>query len=223
MLKASRRVNRVPRRASRSSPILGIVLSGRFSIRLERGGIARVVKEWKTRRSQRIPALLAHVDRAGRRDRRRALEVLRIPNADIKDMTRDCYEFTALCVHEMLDRARQFKSEDLLVQKLASLGVLVGGDRARTEQSVVRGCAQREGARRGACGGGRRRRGRSARACLSDRADRRDRRARQVRGYVRRGSAFAARSGRSRRCHRGLAERARRRHGACRAAGARRP
>jgi signal transduction histidine kinase len=56
-----------------------------------------------------------------------ASEVLRIPNADIKDMTRDCYEFTALCVHEMLDRTRQFKSEDLVVQKLASLGVLSAG------------------------------------------------------------------------------------------------
>ena len=55
------------------------------------------------------------------------LELLSIRNADVKDMTRECYEFTALCVHEMLDRARQFKSEDLLVQKLASLGVLSAG------------------------------------------------------------------------------------------------
>jgi signal transduction histidine kinase len=42
-------------------------------------------------------------------------------------MTRTCYEFTALCVHEMLDRARQFKTQDLVVQKLASLGVLSAG------------------------------------------------------------------------------------------------
>jgi signal transduction histidine kinase len=106
---------------------LWIVLSGRFSIRLDRGGIARVAKEWKRgdlsgflpySRMSRAPGDLAVEE---------PLEVLRIPHGDIRQMTRDCYEFTALCVHEMLDRARQFKSEDLLVQKLASLGVLSAG------------------------------------------------------------------------------------------------
>jgi signal transduction histidine kinase len=106
---------------------LWIVLSGRFSIRLDRNGIARIVKEWKRgdlsgylpySRMSRAPGDVAVEE---------PLEVLSIPNADVRQMTRDCYEFTALCVHEMLDRARQFKSEDLLVQKLASLGVLSAG------------------------------------------------------------------------------------------------
>lgn len=106
---------------------LWIVLAGRFSIRLERGGVSRIAKEWKRgdlsgflpySRMTRAPGEVVVAE---------PLEVLVIPNADMREMTRECYEFTALCVHEMLDRARQFKSEDLLVQKLASLGVLSAG------------------------------------------------------------------------------------------------
>jgi signal transduction histidine kinase len=106
---------------------LFIILAGRISIRLDHGGIARVVKEWKrgdvsgylpySRLSAAPGTVLAE----------EPFEALVIPNAAIREMTRECYEFTALCVHEMLDRARQFKSEDLLVQKLASLGVLSAG------------------------------------------------------------------------------------------------
>jgi signal transduction histidine kinase len=106
---------------------LWIVLAGRFSIRLERSGVSRIAKEWKRgdlsgflpySRMTRAPGEVVVAE---------PLEVLVIPNADMREMTRECYEFTALCVHEMLDRARQFKSEDLLVQKLASLGVLSAG------------------------------------------------------------------------------------------------
>ena len=42
-------------------------------------------------------------------------------------MTCDCYDFTAFCVHEMLDRARVFRADDLLQEKLASLGRLSAG------------------------------------------------------------------------------------------------
>ena len=115
--------------STKGEPIrdLFIILAGRISIRLERGGIARIVKEWKrgdvsgylpySRLSAAPGTVLAD----------ESFEALVVPNTAIREMTRECYEFTALCVHEMLDRARQFKSEDLLVQKLASLGVLSAG------------------------------------------------------------------------------------------------
>ena len=106
---------------------LWIVLAGRFSIRLERGGMARVVKEWKRGDLSGYLPYSRMSTAPGAVTVEEPLEVLRIANADVRQMTRDCYEFTALCVHEMLDRARQFKSEDLLVQKLASLGVLSAG------------------------------------------------------------------------------------------------
>jgi len=106
---------------------LWIVLDGRFSIQLDRGGINRTVKEWKrgavsgylpySRLRKAIGDVYAD----------EPLEVLAIRNADVPHMTRECYEFTELCVHEMLDRVREFKIDDLQREKLASLGVLSAG------------------------------------------------------------------------------------------------
>jgi signal transduction histidine kinase len=42
-------------------------------------------------------------------------------------MTRDCHELTAVLVHVMLDRARQFRSSELLDEKMLSLGRLAAG------------------------------------------------------------------------------------------------
>jgi signal transduction histidine kinase len=106
---------------------LFIILTGRISIRLDRGGIARIVKEW-TRGD--VSGYLPYSRLAaapGEVVAEEAMDALVIGNQDIRDMTRECYEFTALCVHEMLDRARQFKIDDLQREKLASLGVLSAG------------------------------------------------------------------------------------------------
>ena len=118
-------VSRSRRGASQSRTCV-IILAGRISIRLDQGGIARIVKEWKT---GDVSGYLPYSRLATAPGDVLADEPFEALSAErrIKDMTRECYEFTALCVHEMLDRARQFKSEDLLVQKLASLGVLSAG------------------------------------------------------------------------------------------------
>jgi signal transduction histidine kinase len=106
---------------------LTIILSGRISIRLDRSGIARIVKEWKTGDvSGYLP--YSRLDTTpGDVFADEPIEGLVIRNADIREMIRECYEFTALCVHEMLDRAREFKIDDLQREKLASLGVLSAG------------------------------------------------------------------------------------------------
>lgn len=106
---------------------LWIVLAGRLSVRVERDGMSRTVREWSrgavsgylpySRLTTSIVDVIAD----------EFLEVLAVANADVREMTRQCYEFTALCVHEMLDRARQFKIDDLQREKLASLGVLSAG------------------------------------------------------------------------------------------------
>lgn len=108
-------------------PDLLVVLSGRFSFRQDRGGIARVVKEWNSGDlsgnlpHSRLAKALGDVIAEG------PVEVLAVRDEDFKNMTRECYEFTSLCVHEMIDRARQFKSDDLQLEKMASLGRLSAG------------------------------------------------------------------------------------------------
>jgi signal transduction histidine kinase len=106
---------------------LTIILTGQISIRLDRSGIARLVKEWKTGDvSGYLP--YSRLDTApGDVFADEPVEGLVICHTDIREMIRECYEFTALCVHEMLDRARDFKIHDLQREKLASLGVLSAG------------------------------------------------------------------------------------------------
>jgi signal transduction histidine kinase len=124
-----RRYQQGDRVVTKGEPIrdLTIILSGRISIRLDRSGIARIVKEWKTGDvSGYLP--YSRLDTTpGDVFADEPIEGLVIRNADIREMIRECYEFTALCVHEMLDRAREFKIDDLQREKLASLGVLSAG------------------------------------------------------------------------------------------------
>jgi signal transduction histidine kinase len=55
------------------------------------------------------------------------VEFLMIRLEDIKEMTRECYEFTGACVQQMLDRVRVFKSDDKRQEKMAALGRLSAG------------------------------------------------------------------------------------------------
>ena len=47
--------------------------------------------------------------------------------AELPRMIQECHELTAVLVHVMLDRARVFKSSELLDEKMASLGRLAAG------------------------------------------------------------------------------------------------
>ncbi|HTO93035.1 MAG TPA: ATP-binding protein [Bacteroidota bacterium] len=50
-----------------------------------------------------------------------------IRREDLPEMIRHCYEITALLVHQMIDRARTFTSNDLRDEKMISLGKLAAG------------------------------------------------------------------------------------------------
>ena len=50
-----------------------------------------------------------------------------IPREEIPALIRECHELTAIFVHVMVDRARQFTSSDLQVEKMSSLGKLAAG------------------------------------------------------------------------------------------------
>src|SRR5690606_38754904 len=54
-------------------------------------------------------------------------EVLLVSSEHFPEMIRDCHELTARLVHEMVDRARYFRSGDLQKERLMSLGRLSAG------------------------------------------------------------------------------------------------
>jgi signal transduction histidine kinase len=104
-----------------------VVLSGRFSVRTDRDGVEREVREVRPGEISgylpytRITTSAAYLVADG------PTEVLAIPEADVREMTRECFDFTAACVHAMIDRARTFKDADLHREKMAALGRLSAG------------------------------------------------------------------------------------------------
>ena len=104
-----------------------VVLSGRFSVRVESAGVEREVREVKAGEISgylpysRITNPAAHLVADG------PTEILSIAEADVRGMTRECYDVTAVCVHAMVDRARTFKDYDLHREKMTALGRLSAG------------------------------------------------------------------------------------------------
>jgi signal transduction histidine kinase len=104
-----------------------VVLSGRFSVRVFSDGVEREVREVKPGEFSgylpysRIANPAAHLLADG------PTEILSIAEADVREMTRECYDVTAVCVHAMVDRARTFKDHDLHREKMTALGRLSAG------------------------------------------------------------------------------------------------
>jgi signal transduction histidine kinase len=106
---------------------LFVLISGRFSVRMDQGGVTREMREITPGRItgylpySRITAPRGYLVADG------PVEFLMIRLEDIREMTRACYEFTAACVQEMLDRVRVFKADDKHQEKMAALGRLSAG------------------------------------------------------------------------------------------------
>lgn len=104
-----------------------VVLCGHFAVHVERDGVVQRVREWKAGDiSGRLP-YSRMTEAPGNAIADEPVECLVIAWPDVKEMIHECYEFTSLCVHEMLDRVRQFRSFDLQDEKLKSLGRLSAG------------------------------------------------------------------------------------------------
>jgi signal transduction histidine kinase len=106
---------------------LWILFSGSVPVSRDTPAGPRRVMEWGPGEvTGRLPysrMTTAHVDI--RLDR--TTETLTLHERHVPDMIRACPEFTAYTVHLMVDRAREFKTSELQVEKLASLGRLAAG------------------------------------------------------------------------------------------------
>jgi len=106
---------------------LWIVLDGRLSIRIDRGAGPRKVMEWQAgdltgllpySRLKAPPAAVIADEPS---------TVVLIERSQVAALPSECPALTAVCVHVMLDRARQFTSSELFDEKLVSLGRLAAG------------------------------------------------------------------------------------------------
>jgi signal transduction histidine kinase len=106
---------------------LWVLLAGRVAIYVDRGAGPRRTFEWQRGDiSGRLPYSRLR-ESPGRVVAEEPSEVLMAPAASFPEMVRECHELTEVCVHVMLDRARDFTSSDLQEEKMLSLGKLAAG------------------------------------------------------------------------------------------------
>ncbi|MGE5715963.1 MAG: ATP-binding protein [Acidobacteriota bacterium] len=106
---------------------LYIVLSGHMSIYLDRGAGPQKVMEWRGGDATGFLPYSRLDKSPGGVRAEEPTELWMIPREEIPAMIRECHELTSIFVHVMLDRARQFTSSDLQVEKMSSLGRLAAG------------------------------------------------------------------------------------------------
>lgn len=106
---------------------LFVVLSGSFSMSVNRGAGPRKVMEW---RAGDVMGLLPYSRVAGPPGdsvAQEPSEILEVHGDQIRELTERCHEVTAILVHAMIDRAKAFTSSDLHDEKMVSLGKLSAG------------------------------------------------------------------------------------------------
>ncbi len=108
-------------------PGLALVLSGSLAIHVERMGIHRRVMQWHDGDLTGALPYSRMVNPPGDTVVHEDLEAFSIDKEHFRDITRHCPEFTAICVHTMLDRARHFTGRDFQDEKMASLGKMSAG------------------------------------------------------------------------------------------------
>jgi signal transduction histidine kinase len=112
---------------SQELPGLAIVLAGSLAIHIERMGIHRRVMQWNDGDLTGALPYSRMVNPPGDTVVHEDLEAFTIDKEHFRDLTKYCPEFTAICVHTMLDRARHFTGRDFQDEKMASLGKMSAG------------------------------------------------------------------------------------------------
>ena len=113
----------------KGAPVDGmfVILSGRITIFVDRGGAPRKLSEWQ---GGDVTGLLPYsrlVNAPGYSYAQEPCEVLVLSREHMRALIRECPELTSILVHRMLDRAREFTSNELHDEKLVSLGRLSAG------------------------------------------------------------------------------------------------
>ncbi len=108
-------------------PGMYVILSGRLSNFTDQGGSWRKVIDWREGDVTGFLPYSRMEDARGRTVIEEPVETLLVPRDEAVALPVACPELTRILVHAMLDRAREFKSSDLQVEKLASLGKLAAG------------------------------------------------------------------------------------------------
>jgi signal transduction histidine kinase len=104
-----------------------VMFSGRYALFMDRGAGPQKFLEWS---GSEVTGALPYSRLAvapGNAVAMEAGEVLFVPKECFPELTRECPELTAILVHRMLDRAREFTSTELQNEKMISLGRLSAG------------------------------------------------------------------------------------------------
>ena len=115
--------------SSKGSPVLGmfVMFSGRYALFVDRGAGPQKLLEWG---GQDVTGALPYSRLTGAPGNSYAVEpgeMLFVPRECFDEMTQRCPGLTAILVHRMVDRAREFTSNELQNEKMISLGRLSAG------------------------------------------------------------------------------------------------
>ncbi|MFY9549908.1 MAG: ATP-binding protein [Thermoanaerobaculia bacterium] len=113
----------------KGAPVEGlfVILSGRIALFIDRGSGPQKLAEW---RDGDVTGLLPYsrlVAPPGQSLAQEPSEVLVVPREHLRELARECEELTTILVHRMLDRSREFTSNELHDEKMISLGRLSAG------------------------------------------------------------------------------------------------
>ena len=115
--------------STKGNPVVAmyVMFSGRYALFMDRGAGPQKFLEWS---GGEVTGALPYSRLAAAPGNAVALEageVLFVPKECFRELTRECPEMTAILVHRMLDRAREFTSTELQNEKMISLGRLSAG------------------------------------------------------------------------------------------------
>jgi signal transduction histidine kinase len=115
--------------SSKNAPVdsLHILLAGRVAIYIDRGaGLSKMV-EWGGGDVTGILPYSRLVSPPGDSVAQEPTTLLSVHQVCFPDLIRECHEITSILVHSMVDRVRVFRADDLINEKMVSLGKLSAG------------------------------------------------------------------------------------------------